>query len=132
HAQFFSYSLLFFSYFTRSLAFLSTFIFFLQCPAHPRDLPSFPTRRSSDLSLSLRVNKASRAAGSNPAPGGRSRRPRRGRRPPRPNRKSTRLNSSHVKISYAVFCLKKKKQKKKKNKTSKQKTQEKKHYDRPR
>src|SRR6266511_5458611 len=29
--------------------------------------------------------------------------------PPRPDRKSTRLNSSHVKISYAVFCLKKKK-----------------------
>src|SRR5690606_40225262 len=28
------------------------------------------------------------------------------------DRKSTRLNSSHVKISYAVFCLKKKKQKK--------------------
>src|SRR5690606_41954370 len=27
----------------------------------------------------------------------------------RVNRKSTRLNSSHVKISYAVFCLKKKK-----------------------
>src|SRR6266511_5245490 len=41
----------------------------------------------------------------------------------RSDRKSTRLNSSHVKISYAVFCLKKKKkiahlaslQKKKKN-----------------
>ena len=31
------------------------------------------------------------------------------------DRKSTRLNSSHVKISYAVFCLKKKKIKKKKN-----------------
>src|SRR5690606_41807633 len=32
-------------------------------------------------------------------------------RPPRldQDRKSTRLNSSHVKISYAVFCLKKKK-----------------------
>src|SRR5699024_11828118 len=31
--------------------------------------------------------------------------------PPRdhPDRKSTRLNSSHVSISYAVFCLKKKK-----------------------
>src|SRR5690606_16682434 len=29
------------------------------------------------------------------------------------DRKSTRLNSSHVKISYAVFCLKKKKQKEK-------------------
>src|SRR5436309_10530680 len=27
------------------------------------------------------------------------------------DRKSTRLNSSHVKISYAVFCLKKKKNK---------------------
>src|SRR5690606_41718060 len=27
------------------------------------------------------------------------------------DRKSTRLNSSHVKISYAVFCLKKKKRK---------------------
>src|SRR6266403_2979206 len=30
---------------------------------------------------------------------------------PRPDRKSTRLNSSHVEISYAVFCLKKKKKK---------------------
>src|SRR3989442_11881578 len=28
---------------------------------------------------------------------------------PRRDRKSTRLNSSHVRISYAVFCLKKKK-----------------------
>src|SRR5436309_4210860 len=31
------------------------------------------------------------------------------------DRKSTRLNSSHVKISYAVFCLKKKKKNKKNN-----------------
>src|SRR5690554_7557937 len=31
------------------------------------------------------------------------------------DRKSTRLNSSHVRISYAVFCLKKKKKKKKKD-----------------
>src|SRR5690349_22452883 len=31
------------------------------------------------------------------------------------DRKSTRLNSSHVEISYAVFCLKKKKKKKKMN-----------------
>src|ERR1035438_10581773 len=30
----------------------------------------------------------------------------------RPDRKSTRLNSSHLGISYAVFCLKKKKHKK--------------------
>src|SRR5690625_6903042 len=39
-------------------------------------------------------------------------RPRRGRQPgarlPPQDRKSTRLNSSHVAISYAVFCLKKK------------------------
>src|SRR5690606_41384355 len=45
---------------------------------------------------------------------GACRRPRQGRRrqgrqePGRRDRKSTRLNSSHVKISYAVFCLKKK------------------------
>src|SRR2546421_1143527 len=31
---------------------------------------------------------------------------------PRRDRKSTRLNSSHDQISYAVFCLKKKKKKK--------------------
>src|SRR5438270_3183168 len=37
-----------------------------------------------------------------------------GRRGPRPggDRKSTRLNSSHSQISYAVFCLKKKNKKK--------------------
>src|SRR5205085_11412864 len=33
------------------------------------------------------------------------------RRSPAPDRKSTRLNSSHSQISYAVFCLKKKKNK---------------------
>src|SRR5207249_8479539 len=38
------------------------------------------------------------------------------------DRKSTRLNSSHVSISYAVFCLKKKKKKKNKNKKEKIKT----------
>src|SRR5207253_11017482 len=36
----------------------------------------------------------------------------RGRSPTFRDRKSTRLNSSHVAISYAVFCLKKKKKKK--------------------
>src|SRR3712207_7772886 len=53
-------------------------------------------------------------AGAGPARGSR---PRRGgdddARPERPlrqpDRKSTRLNSSHANISYAVFCLKKKK-----------------------
>src|SRR5690242_20753996 len=33
----------------------------------------------------------------------------------REDRKSTRLNSSHMSISYAVFCLKKKKKKKKRS-----------------
>src|SRR5690349_24535970 len=37
------------------------------------------------------------------------------------DRKSTRLNSSHVEISYAVFCLKKKKKKKKKKKHKEEK-----------
>src|SRR5690242_21402604 len=38
--------------------------------------------------------------------------PRRARHLARADRKSTRLNSSHMSISYAVFCLKKKKKKK--------------------
>src|SRR5690349_23658800 len=37
---------------------------------------------------------------------------------PSPDRKSTRLNSSHVEISYAVFCLKKKKTKNKTTQTN--------------
>src|SRR5712691_7030530 len=47
---------------------------------------------------------------------------------PAEDRKSTRLNSSHSQISYAVFCLKKKKKKKKKNikKKKKQKNKKKK------
>src|SRR5947209_17142317 len=38
------------------------------------------------------------------------------------DRKSTRLNSSHANISYAVFCLKKKKTNKETYTTTKQKT----------
>src|SRR5205807_10223526 len=38
------------------------------------------------------------------------------------DRKSTRLNSSHLVISYAVFCLKKKKKKKKKQHRKKKHT----------
>src|SRR5205807_9147083 len=41
----------------------------------------------------------------------------------RRDRKSTRLNSSHLVISYAVFCLKKKKKKSQKNKTFTKKTE---------
>ena len=41
------------------------------------------------------------------------------------DRKSTRLNSSHTVISYAVFCLKKKKKKKEKKTKKKKKKREK-------
>src|SRR5438034_7403190 len=72
-----------------------------------RDLHSFPTRRSSDLG---------RFGGTDGKPvrrhegvlwewrDARQRGPQGGPR----DRKSTRLNSSHTVISYAVFCLKKK------------------------
>src|SRR5437870_7722183 len=83
---------------------------FLQCSGHHRHLHSFPTRRSSDLSLRgpavelgvhvdepAPVDHVVRGIGDVPdyVING--------------DRKSTRLNSSHVAISYAVFCLKKKK-----------------------
>src|SRR5204863_9914813 len=86
-------------------------LFFFACYGDHRDLHSFPTRRSSDL-----PPPPVRSARPSPAPTW-SPRPR-----PSPSRsgwparrwsgsgdrKSTRLNSSHVEISYAVFCLKKK------------------------
>src|SRR5882672_11895382 len=68
-----------------------------------------------------------------PVPPGTMRRPLRSTRvrsEPRPrDRKSTRLNSSHTVISYAVFCLKKKKKKKKKIKKKKKKDKKKKTKD---
>src|SRR5256886_3871078 len=42
---------------------------------------------------------------------------------PRLDRKSTRLNSSHSQISYAVFCLKKKKRKQNKTYTNREQQQ---------
>src|SRR5204863_3031747 len=60
----------------------------------------FPTRRSSDLG---RGGRAGRPCGAPPLADDRPRGV--------ADRKSTRLNSSHVEISYAVFCLKKKKYK---------------------
>src|SRR5439155_25191170 len=78
---------------------------------HRRYLHSFPTRRSSDLcACSIERCRRSRpirarcGRGSTRSSGcGRRSPPRR-----REDRKSTRLNSSHVAISYAVFCLLKK------------------------
>src|SRR5690349_23581558 len=84
---------------------------------HP-NLPSFPTRRSSDLAIgalaawqrdyfkndNITCAKAGTIAATIAAGplnyAGVN---------PKIDRKSTRLNSSHVEISYAVFCLKKKK-----------------------
>src|SRR5699024_12820835 len=70
--------------------------FFFYCCGDHRDLHSFPTRRSSDLPVHPRL-AAYGPGGALIVPGEHQ------------DRKSTRLNSSHVSISYAVFCLKKKK-----------------------
>src|SRR5207249_11904503 len=93
----------------------------------PRPLHSFPTRRSSDLERARRSPSRDderaheRVERADERPDERPRRPNkrpherverpyeRGRSNEWGDRKSTRLNSSHVSISYAVFCLKKKK-----------------------
>src|SRR5690242_20923948 len=91
----------------------------------PPDLHSFPTRRSSDLgptdptgprplpTSSGRTAVLARASHSRIAGKIVTERVRRmsenGREGIDGDRKSTRLNSSHMSISYAVFCLKKKK-----------------------
>src|SRR5207249_10784536 len=89
----------------------------------PSPLPSFPTRRSSDLphfarrGVVARPHRAPRprvrhpcvARLSNPRRRLHTRAGLRAEQHMDADRKSTRLNSSHVSISYAVFCLKKKK-----------------------
>src|SRR5205809_6108890 len=90
------------------------YVFLFYCSVAHRDLHSFPTRRSSDLEQRLRVAQQ-RPGDGDPlllAAGERGGiaieelrlQPDLGQ-----DRKSTRLNSSHGYISYAVFCLKKKK-----------------------
>src|SRR5437763_3507467 len=69
-------------------------------PGDSRDLHSFPTRRSSDLEAGEQGARLAQAAH------GGTHEPR--LHDDRRDRKSTRLNSSHRCISYAVFCLKKK------------------------
>src|SRR5205814_8360185 len=95
----------------------------LSCYIEHRVLHSFPTRRSSDLDLESGLKKDFCGISGDPVPGyfhpvhlqvvGMS-------HPVKLlvaftpdgscqlDRKSTRLNSSHLGISYAVFCLKKK------------------------
>src|SRR5438132_7603630 len=76
---------------------IPTYLFIFISSGAPHDFHSFPTRRSSDLSVAT-VRTWFRPHA--PAPTTPSFR--------RLDRKSTRLNSSHTVISYAVFCLKKK------------------------
>src|SRR5690606_40850284 len=95
-------------------------LFFFCCYGAHRALHSFPTRRSSDLGswrgMGLITGLVCRVPGSLPEREPASailnpsdRRVGATKQRALPDRKSTRLNSSHVKISYAVFCLKKKK-----------------------
>src|SRR5205085_11067322 len=72
--------------------------------AHHHDLHSFPTRRSSDLRDRRRPEEALGGAGDPALAVEESE----GELEVERDRKSTRLNSSHSQISYAVFCLKKK------------------------
>src|SRR5690606_40740197 len=89
---------------------------FIQGCCHPRDLPSFPTRRSSDLIFSGNIYLQTVFVHAGFDYHGIVASFQMvifeqyifGRVDHNADRKSTRLNSSHVKISYAVFCLKKK------------------------
>src|SRR5205085_12682988 len=86
------------------------FFFYNSCDH--RDLHSFPTRRSSDLSSAaslLRISRVGSLHLLNFACAGAPRARVVTVQRPDSDRKSTRLNSSHSQISYAVFCLKKKK-----------------------
>src|SRR5690625_6883036 len=96
-------------FFLTPLTFLFLFFFFSTVL---RYLPSFPTRRSSDLTRASAVAArlmdryyvaVAGIALISPVLDFGTLRFTAGK-----DRKSTRLNSSHVAISYAVFCLKKK------------------------
>src|SRR5437879_13596008 len=91
----------------------STPLYLYTCLVHHLHLPAFPTRRSSDLiSIRCRGFRYCRVRDTRaPWPthsGCPSELRRRTGFSSFPDRKSTRLNSSHRCISYAVFCLKKK------------------------
>src|SRR5207253_7712338 len=101
-------SLLFFPHFLP----FPFFFFFFHSYLPLRVLHSFPTRRSSDLLFFSRVSLPRLTCFQNTLLSSLQKITlAHGFRPPNSDRKSTRLNSSHVAISYAVFCLKKKKKK---------------------
>src|SRR3712207_9047694 len=76
-------------------------------------LDALPISLVADATCGTRGARPPRGGGRPGRHGGPGRAPGSGRRPgrgrPHRDRKSTRLNSSHANISYAVFCLKKKK-----------------------
>src|SRR5438067_3893609 len=84
-------------------------LFFLMIRRPPRStlFPYTTLFRSPALAQAERVEQPLRRVLVRAVPGVDDARPHRARH--EPDRKSTRLNSSHVSISYAVFCLKKKK-----------------------
>src|SRR5439155_24435167 len=100
------------SYASFSLQFLHYFFpfFFLMIRRPPRST-LFPTRRSSDLlvDILISIGSAGLAIFSIPTVLNKNSQVQNRRDTKDRDRKSTRLNSSHVAISYAVFCLKKKK-----------------------
>src|SRR5207302_10154777 len=97
--------------------FLLFFFFFLMIRRPPRStlFPYTTLFRSSSCHPTTHWRCRARCAAS-PRPISVVRSPTRAARGRAEDRKSTRLNSSHVKISYAVFCLKKKKKKIKEHK----------------
>src|SRR5205807_8991524 len=101
-----------------SFYFIFSLFFFYDYAPH-RDLHSFPTRRSSDLYQTPEGGHCEPDREPVPAKEGADdnlcqKIARDSCEQGVGDRKSTRLNSSHLVISYAVFCLKKKKKKKKK------------------
>src|SRR5690606_41369537 len=98
-----------------SFCLIRTSLFFFSTPSPPTDIFSLSLHDALPISAHLRWRRAPcrRAVGRRRCPGttGHRRCPAPGHL--RADRKSTRLNSSHVKISYAVFCLKKKTKNKK-------------------
>src|SRR5688572_32149732 len=90
-----------------------TLMFFFYAFRDHRDLHSFPTRRSSDLSIHY-MGHIKMVGATQPFLSGAISKtvnvPKEATiEEIEQDRKSTRLNSSHSQISYAVFCLKKKK-----------------------
>src|SRR2546430_16290726 len=96
----------FFIIFLSSLTLTDLFFFFLMIRRPPRST-LFPTRRSSDLGDDGVSHGHKPRGGLGWWRAGAS--PRHVHVGVIIDRKSTRLNSSHSQISYAVFCLKKKK-----------------------